>query len=142
MRVWGLLVVLLPGSLALAGCGGNGGTTGTNYSDTPPMAEIVATPDDTPSPTPTPTPSPQNAMTMVDPADTLPADVIAFQQKRDACERWMDEEGTDADRKKEIADGISENCTGTDAALAALKEKHAGEIDVQRALAQYDSDIE
>jgi hypothetical protein len=33
----------------LSACGG-GGTSGTNYSDPPPMAEIVATP--APSPTP------------------------------------------------------------------------------------------
>ena len=37
--------------LALGGCGG-GGTTGTNYADAPPMAEIVATPSPKPSPTP------------------------------------------------------------------------------------------
>ena len=39
--------------LALGGCGG-GGTTGTNYSDAPPMAEIVGTPAPKPSATPTP----------------------------------------------------------------------------------------
>jgi hypothetical protein len=40
--------------LALSGCGG-GGTTGTNYSEAPPMAEIVGTP--TPKTTPTPEPA-------------------------------------------------------------------------------------
>ncbi|WP_404333484.1 hypothetical protein AB2M62_10345 [Sphingomonas sp. MMS12-HWE2-04] len=50
MRVLGRVVVL-GGVLGLSACGG-GGTTGTNYSDPPPMAEIVATP--TPKPTPTP----------------------------------------------------------------------------------------
>lgn len=40
------------GLLMLAACGG-GGTTGTNYSDPPPMAEIVSTP------VPSATPSPQ-----------------------------------------------------------------------------------
>lgn len=35
--------IVLVGLVALGGCGG-GGTTGTNYSDPPPMAEIVATP--------------------------------------------------------------------------------------------------
>ncbi len=79
---------------------------------------------------------------MVDPASGLPADVTAFKQKRDACEHWMGEEGTDAARQQEIADGISENCTGTDAKLAALKEKYAGNDTVQRALADYDSDLE
>lgn len=38
MRVW-----VLMGLGLLSGCGG-GGTTGTNYADPPPMAEIVATP--------------------------------------------------------------------------------------------------
>ena len=46
-------LLVLGGLLALAGCGG-GGTTGTNYSDPPPMAEIVATPSPKPSETPTP----------------------------------------------------------------------------------------
>ena len=34
---------VMVGLLLLCGCGG-GGTSGTNYSDAPPMAEIVATP--------------------------------------------------------------------------------------------------
>lgn len=37
----------------LSGCGG-GGTTGTNYSDPPPEAEIVATPSPRASETPAP----------------------------------------------------------------------------------------
>ncbi len=44
-------VVVLGGLLILAGCGGSG-TTGTNYSDPPPMAEIVATPSPKASETP------------------------------------------------------------------------------------------
>jgi hypothetical protein len=44
-------LLLVGGLLALAGCGG-GGTTGTNYSDPPPMAEIVATPSPKASETP------------------------------------------------------------------------------------------
>ena len=44
-------LLVLGGLLMLAGCGG-GGTTGTNYSDAPPMAEIVATPSPQPSETP------------------------------------------------------------------------------------------
>lgn len=55
--------LVLGGLLGLTACGG-GGTTGTNYSDPPPMADIVATP--TPSATPEPTPHPaaddRNAM--------------------------------------------------------------------------------
>ena len=44
-------VLVLGGLLALTACGG-GGTTGTNYSDAPPMAEIVATPTPRASETP------------------------------------------------------------------------------------------
>jgi hypothetical protein len=47
----GMRVVVLGGLLILAGCGGSG-TTGTNYSDPPPMAEIVATPSPKASETP------------------------------------------------------------------------------------------
>ena len=36
--------------IVLGGCGG-GGTSGTNYSDPPPEAEIVATPSPRPAPT-------------------------------------------------------------------------------------------
>lgn len=44
-------LLLVGGLLALASCG-DGGTTGTNYSDPPPMAEIVATPSPKASETP------------------------------------------------------------------------------------------
>ncbi|MBB4839568.1 hypothetical protein HNP52_002637 [Sphingomonas kyeonggiensis] len=44
-------VLVVGGLLILAGCGGSG-TTGTNYSDPPPMAEIVATPSPKASETP------------------------------------------------------------------------------------------
>ncbi len=46
-------VIGLGGLMMLAACGG-GGTTGTNYSDAPPVAEIVATPAPRASETPVP----------------------------------------------------------------------------------------
>lgn len=42
-------VLAVAGLVVLSGCGG-GGTTGTNYSDPPPMAEIVSTPSPQASP--------------------------------------------------------------------------------------------
>jgi len=46
-------LLALCGLVLLGGCGG-GGTTGTNYSDPPPMAEIVAAPSPAPSASATP----------------------------------------------------------------------------------------
>lgn len=44
-------VLVLGGLIVLGGCGG-GGTSGTNYADAPPMAEIVGTPSPKASATP------------------------------------------------------------------------------------------
>lgn len=56
-------VLVLGGLMLLAGCGG-GGTTGTNYSDPPPMATIVATPSPKASETPA------DVETSIPPVDT------------------------------------------------------------------------
>jgi len=53
-------VLLAAGLLMLSGCGG-GSTTGTNYSEPPPMAVIVATPTPSASPSATPAPELENA---------------------------------------------------------------------------------
>ncbi len=59
------MVIGLGGMLLLAACGG-GGTTGTNYSEAPPVAEIVATPSPKPSATPTPEAEAEPAVTNAD----------------------------------------------------------------------------
>lgn len=63
----GMRVLVFGGLLILAGCGGSG-TTGTNYSDPPPMAEIVATPS--PKASETPDASASNNVTDAAPAAT------------------------------------------------------------------------
>ncbi len=61
----GMRVLVVGGLLILAGCGGSG-TTGTNYSDPPPMAEIVATPSPKASETPVEEATPAPAAEAVD----------------------------------------------------------------------------
>lgn len=66
-------VLVLGGLLALGGCGG-GGTTGTNYSDAPPVAEIVATPSPRASETPAPEPeaaTPEPEATAATPTENM-----------------------------------------------------------------------
>lgn len=58
-------IMVLGGLLVLSACGG-GGTTDTNYSEAPPVAEIVATPSPRPSET-------AEAAT----PDTAPSDALA-----------------------------------------------------------------
>lgn len=60
----GMRVLVLGTLLILGGCGG-GSTTGTNYSDPPPMAEIVATPSPKATETPQATPTPEHVETTV-----------------------------------------------------------------------------
>lgn len=125
-------------ALLLAGCG-SGGTTGTNYSDAPPVAEIVATPTAAPSATPdaaqgedAATDAADNAAT--DPASGLPADVAAYVQKRDRCDHWRGEEASDAARKREIDDAIARECTGLGDTLTQLRDRYASDEKVRDAL--------
>ncbi|MEP9357461.1 hypothetical protein [Sphingomonas sp. KR3-1] len=67
-------VLVLGGCLILAGCGG-GSTTGTNYSDPPPMAEIVATPSPKASDTPAEEVAPTPAATAEDDTNSAAAAV-------------------------------------------------------------------
>ncbi|PXA99577.1 hypothetical protein DMC47_02635 [Nostoc sp. 3335mG] len=85
-------ILALGGMLLLAACGGSG-TTGTNYSDPPPIAEIVATP----SPTPTPSASPSP----VDEATDNSADAVSDNQADAGTE--LEDDAVDA---AGAADGI------------------------------------
>ncbi len=66
------VIVVMGGLVLLAGCGG-GGTTGTNYSDPPPMATIVATPSPKASETP------DQVETSIPPVDTNTENAVAAQ---------------------------------------------------------------
>ncbi len=69
----------------------------------------------------------------------LPADVQRFIEQRQGCEHWAGEPGWDKARQKQIDEAVKELCTGTDAALAALRKRHAGDAQVIAALKDYEA---
>lgn len=73
---------------------------------------------------------------------TLPADVVAFRAKRDECDHFRGEEPTDAARAAFLEKSLERTCKGTDAALQALRKRHAEDPAAIAALAPYEDDIE
>lgn len=72
----------------------------------------------------------------------LPKDVAAFMERRDACDHWRGEAGYDAERRKDIEWSICQSCPGTDAELAKLKGKYAGNKAVMDKLSGYETEVE
>lgn len=75
-------------------------------------------------------------------ARALPADVQAFVEQRDICDHFRGEYPYDEERRQFLGKNITVLCTGTDARLAALKQKYLGSEAVQSALSGYEVDIE
>jgi hypothetical protein len=77
-----------------------------------------------------------------------PADVRAFLEDRDACdhfrgEPWPESDSdADRERRRQLIDGVRTGCAGTDARLAALKARYAGDPPVVALLSTFDADIE
>ena len=90
-------------------------------------------------PTPVTVPVPVAASS---PAASLPPEVLAFKLKRDDCDHFRGEDATDAERRKFLAAALALSCTGTDQALAGLRQRHAGDAAAIAALKDYDDKIE
>jgi len=71
-----------------------------------------------------------------------PDDVLAFIEKRDACNHFRGEEPYSEERRKFINENLTELCVGTDAELAKLKESHSRDELVLKKLSNYETDIE
>lgn len=71
-----------------------------------------------------------------------PADVTAFIAKRDECDHLRGEEAYDEARQQFLTERLEASCTGTDAALAALRSRYAGDADVIAKLKAYEASIE
>ena len=75
-------------------------------------------------------------------AVALPAEVQAFIAQREACDHFRGEEGYDAERRAFLAKALAKTCTGTDRALAALRERFAAQPAVLAALKDFEVRIE
>lgn len=71
-------------------------------------------------------------------------DIARFVRERDACEHFGGEvpDPPDAARLQEITEQMTIYCTGTDARLAALKARYAGNAEVTLKLNRYEEGIE
>lgn len=89
--------------------------------------------------------------------DALPAEVLAFLDRRASCEHWRGEpyaepaELAAADpqgraaleaRRDEIVRNANDECRGTDATLAALRRRHASDLALRGLLAAFEDRIE
>lgn len=72
----------------------------------------------------------------------FPQEVTSFMVDRDSCDHFRGEEPYDAERRVFLMESIAELCTGTDAKLAMLRRRYAGDPAVIAALHGYDDHIE
>lgn len=110
-------------------------------SVTPASEAPASRPAPSASVAPPPPPAPASAATTTGSA-ALPADVLAFQARREQCDHFRGEEAYDAKRAAFLAAALKRYCHGSDRALAALRQRHAGNAAVQAALKDYDDRIE
>lgn len=72
----------------------------------------------------------------------FPQEVTNFMVDRDSCDHFRGEEPYDGERRVFLAENIAELCTGTDAKLALLRRRYAGDATVIAALKGYEDHIE
>lgn len=82
-------------------------------------------------------PSPDAAL-----ATPFPQEVASFMVDRDSCDHFRGEEPYDGERRVFLMESIAELCTGTDAKLAMLRRRYAGDPAVTAALHGYEDRIE
>ncbi|MBP0494256.1 hypothetical protein [Roseomonas indoligenes] len=81
-------------------------------------------------------------LTMPALAADLPRDVAAFVARRDRCDHFRGEGSDDPARAARIARALERNCRGTDADLARLKRRHAGDPAIRARLDRYEAQVE
>ena len=72
----------------------------------------------------------------------LPVAIVAFRERRDACDHFRGEDAYDAKRAAFLAAEVAKACAGTDRALADLRQRHAGDARALAALKDYENKVE
>ena len=72
----------------------------------------------------------------------LPPEVVAFHDKRSLCDHFRGEEAYDTDRAAFLKAELARTCTGSDQALALLRQRYAGDPKVIASLRNYEDSIE
>jgi hypothetical protein len=75
-------------------------------------------------------------------ATTTNQDLADFVARRKQCDHFRGEEGSTPKRKAELAAKLKESCAGSDAQLAALKQKYRDNQEASKTLAAFDPSIE
>lgn len=68
----------------------------------------------------------------------LPPDMVAFLERRVLCEHFLQEDPYDAERREFLVRSIDATCTGTDAALRALRERYRNDPQIDAQLAEFE----
>lgn len=68
----------------------------------------------------------------------LPAEVTALVARWEECWHWAGEEPYDADRRKQIEEGVARSCPGNDEERERLRTKYQGRRDILDALRKLD----
>jgi len=72
------------------------------------------------------------------------ADLATFLERRATCDHFRGEvpDPPDPQRLREVEQGVAAYCTGTDAQLAALRQRYRGDPVVTKQLAQFEDRVE
>lgn len=113
----------------------------------PPIEVVAAQPRPAPKVTVRAQPAPLGSLDLPPSPDAaqstaFPDEVTGFMVDRDGCDHFRGEEPYDSDRRAYLAENIAELCTGTDARLAMLRRRYAGNPAVITALHGYEDRIE
>ncbi|MEC3910533.1 hypothetical protein U5A82_08560 [Sphingobium sp. CR2-8] len=159
---FGLVPMLLTLTL-LVGCRGASADSAQTDNGAAPPVDVAATVEPQPAPLPLENtvapvkaspvvtvraqPAPLHALDLPPSDDDMsalpfPQEVTSFMVDRDGCDHFRGEQPYDAERRAYIAENIAELCQGTDARLAMLRRRYAGDRSVTAALKGYEAHIE